>query len=216
AGDIHLLLDESAPLLDAATADTAIFYSISNAQKGLAGIRFGDFLIKRVVAELAREFPNLKTFATLSPIPGFAAWLKDRIDAADAPALSEAEGKALAGLGVEPPDIAGLVAFARTPEGLASETCRAPLLRLCAKYLLREKRDGNRARDPVADFHLGNGARMERLNWAADLSPGAVAASAGMMINYLYKLGDIERNVEAYSAGGRVAASTALRSLAKG
>jgi len=89
------------------------------------------------------------------------------------------------------------------------------LMRICADYLLHAKRDGRRARDPVADFHLGNGARMERLNWDADRSPGAVAASAGMMINYLYKLSDIERNVETYSGTGRIAASGPLRSLAK-
>lgn len=215
ADAIQPLLDETAPLLDPTVADTAIFYSISNAQKGLAGIRFGDFLIKRVVAELAREFPNLKTFATLSPIPGFAAWLKDRIAADAPPALTEEETRNLAALGGDRPDIAGLLALARTAEGRAQDACRAPLMRLCAEYLLREKQDGKRARDPVADFHLGNGARMERLNWDADRSQGAVGASAGMMINYLYKLSDIERNMEAYSGSGRVVASASLRSLAK-
>ena len=195
ADNIHTLLDESQPVGDPARADTAIFYSISNAQRGLAGIGFGDFLIKRVVDSLRAELPNLRTFATLSPIPGFRRWLGDNPDEAVEAAVGRED-------------------WWRDPA--AAEAARAPVMRAVANYLLHAKRAGGTAYDSVAHFHLTNGARMERLNWLADISGNGLAQSAGVMINYLYGLGTIEANHEGYSGEGRIAASSAVRSLAKG
>ena len=206
AGNIQELLDESAPLQDPHRADTAIFYSISNAQKGLAGISFGGFLIKRVVDQLASEFGRLKNFATLSPIPGFSRWLRG--------ALS----------GEETPGALGLDAAARAVlegsdwhlDSAAAAALQEPLTRLCAHYLVNEKWPDGRALDRVAQFHLSNGAQIERLNWLADQSPNGMAQSAGMMINYRYRLDRIESNHEAYTGRGDVAASPAIRALLKG
>jgi malonyl-CoA decarboxylase len=197
AADVQKLLDEHAPLTDPGSADTAIFYSISNCQKGLAGISFGNFLIKRVADQLAGELPNLRNFATLSPIPGFRKWLDGRLAEGADPRLGE---------------IVNTPGWHLDP-ALAKEA-REPLSRLCAKYLVVEKGRRGRAIDPVAHFHLSNGARVERLNWLGDTSPKGLQQSAGMMVNYLYKLGDIEANHEAYTGEGRVAASPALRNLA--
>jgi malonyl-CoA decarboxylase len=180
AGNIQKLLDEQAPVEDIEKADTAIFYSINNAQRGLNGISFGNFLIKRVVDALAHELPNLKTFATLSPIPGFRGW---------------AEKNGLAG------------AIDRASD--------STLLPLVARYLNELNPDTGRARDPVAQFHLSNGARMERLNAQADSSAKGLAQSCGVMVNYLYKLSDIEANHEAYTGQGKVAASSSIKALLK-
>jgi malonyl-CoA decarboxylase len=213
---IHPLLDESAPIGDPAGADTAIFYSISNCQKGLAGISFGNFLIKRVVDNLAAELPRLKAFSTLSPTPGFRSWLDELLAAGEEGVLNVAEQRAINtlpdGLGAS-----GLREVLASPGWHESvpvmRALRAPLLRLCARYLMLEKTSAGRARDPVAHFHLSNGARLERLNWAADLSPKGLQQSAGIMINYLYRLSDIETNHEAYTAEGMIAASTQIRTL---
>src|SRR5690348_10793717 len=178
--NVQSLLDEAAPLGDPAAADTAIFYSISNCQKGLAGISFGNFLIKRVVDNLAAELPRLKTFATLSPIPGFRSWLGERLAEGDALGLTQAEERVITALpdGLGEAGLGGLLALPRWHENrLAMAAMREPLLRLCAHYLLREKARGGRARDPVAHFHLTNGARMEQLNWAADLTPKGIQQS---------------------------------------
>jgi malonyl-CoA decarboxylase len=180
AGNIQKLLDEQAPVEDIEKADTAIFYSINNAQRGLNGISFGNFLIKRVVDALTHELPNLKTFATLSPIPGFRGW---------------AEKNGLAG------------AIDRASD--------STLLPLVARYLNELNPDTGRARDPVAQFHLSNGARMERLNAQADSSAKGLAQSCGVMVNYLYKLSDIEANHEAYTGQGKVAASSSIKALLK-
>jgi malonyl-CoA decarboxylase len=204
ADDIHQLLDETAPALDPGAADTAIFYSISNAQRGLAGISLGNFLIKRVVDLLRAEFPALRTFATLSPMPGFRGWLDPAgetlealVPAADAALVREALDHDLTG-------------YENDVEAL-----RAPLLRIGAHYLLNEKREG-RAADPVAHFHLTNGARVERLNFLADRSLKGLRQSAGLMVNYLYKLDEIDANHEAYSGDGVIAASAPMRGLVKG
>jgi len=216
AGNIHALLDETAPLGDPRAADTAIFYSISNCQRGLDGISFGDFLIKRVVDALAAELPKLKVFATLSPVPGFRAWLTKAGERPDL--LLPAEARALAaaaGNGAAPPALGSLL---DRPEWLsdpaAAAVLREPLMRLCAHYLLQEKGRGGRAADPVAHFHLANGARVERLNWLGDVSEKGVQQSAGIMVNYLYRLADIETNHEAYRGEGEVAAGSAVRHLA--
>ena len=221
ADTIHALLDESAPVQDPKTADTAIFYSISNAQKGLAGISFGHFLIKRVVDNLAAEFKGLNTFATLSPIPGFQAWLNQILSEGEPKLLLPSERKALmAARGSARGAKGTLKALLSRADWHADETAsqalRAPLMRLCARYLVEEKRPGGEVLDPVAHFHLGNGARMERLNWMGDRSARGVEQSAGIMINYLYKQSEIDGNHEDYTSSGRVAASSGIRHLLKG
>lgn len=226
ADNVQVLLDEDAPLEDPKEADTAIFYSISNAQKGLAGISFGDFLIKRVVGLLSEEFPNLTGFATLSPIPGFRKWLTRTIN----------EGKADL---ISPIDRAGLKSLdtkGRGPKAVLKEiiksdawvedrktdkVLKAVLPRLAAKYLLEAKRQAkdpgapDTALDPVAHFHLSNGARVERLNWLADRSDKGLSQSLGLMVNYLYKLDHIDKNHEAYMTDGLVAVSSSVKNSIK-
>lgn len=230
AGSIQTLLDVSAPVGDAAKADTAIFYSISNAQKGLAGISFGNFLIKKVVETLSVEFPRLKTFATLSPLPGYMSWLGRALADGEPGLLTPAEHKALTALAkARGWDIGGAKGILKTAlshknwveDEAACEVLKGPLVRLAARYLAREKRppreDGQSptALDPVAHFHLTNGARIERLNWLGDTSDKGIGQSAGLMVNYLYKLPDIERNHEAYSDQGRAALSSPVKALLK-
>src|ERR1700722_15741907 len=215
AGNIHALLDESAPLGDPNAADTAIFYSISNCQRGLNGISFGDFLIKRVVDALAAELPRLKVFATLSPVPGFRAWLAKERQRPDL--LTPVEAKALAavvGNGDAPADLVQLLDRPgwQSDSALAA-VLRDPLVRLCAQYLLLEKGRSGRAADPVAHFHLTNGARVERLDWLGDTSEKGLQQSVGIMVNYLYRLGLIETTHAASCGEGRVAASSTVRHL---
>ena len=187
------LLDVNATVMDSTNADTAVFYSISNCLVGLRGISFGNFLIKQVVAELLHEELRLKTFVTLSPIPGFAGWLR--------------------GLGPEqaqeilPADMAfdqGWLDEEAWQE--AADRLREPLKRLCAHYLVKQRR-GTRALDPVAAFHLGNGASIERINWLSDVSEKGLAESAGLMVNYRYQPSRIEKNHEAYVNRERIAKS---------
>lgn len=228
AGNIQSLLDESAPVGDPAQADTAIFYSISNAQQGLSGISFGNFLIKRVVETLCAEFPRLKTFATLSPIPGFRKWLDERLAKGEPGLLLPAEHKALTafarsrgGAMAAKGELKDLLAdpdWYTDPERV--DVLKAPIMRLCARYLASERRparDGGvpTARDPVAHFHLTNGARVERLNWLGDTSRKGIQQSAGLMVNYLYKLNEIERNHETYSGQGKAVLSSGVKSLLK-
>lgn len=220
AGNVQDLLDPTAPLGDVDKADTAIFYSINNAQRGLAGISFGNFLIKRVVDDLSREFKQIRTFATLSPLPGFRRWLDGRLTKGEPGLLTPAEHKALtrvSGMGAK----GGLKALLAEPdwttEPSLAEALEGPLTRLAARYLSREKRsDGMAALDPVAHFHLSNGARVERINWMADMSANGLNQSAGLMVNYLYDLDDIDSNHEAYSASGKVAVSGRVKALTKG
>jgi malonyl-CoA decarboxylase len=219
ADNVGELLDKSAPVQNPRDADTAIFYSISNAQKGLAGISFGGFLIKRVVDNLAAEFKGLKTFATLSPIPGFLAWLEQTPEKGEEAGFSPDDRVRLkaANIAADSPD--ELANYMRSSEWLAdsvrAEALKEPLLRLCAHYLAREKAGPKRALDPVAHFHLTNGARLERINWRADTSAKGLAQSAGLMVNYLYRLDDIEDNHEAYSDRGEVRVSPAVRAILK-
>jgi malonyl-CoA decarboxylase len=173
--------------------NTVVFYAISNCHPGLAGVSFGNFLIKSVVEELKRELPGLKTFVTLSPVPGFRRWLAT----ADLTGLVEER----------------LESKVRAPVGRVVESeLEDALVRLCAHYLLKVK-SGRYARDPVARFHLGNGARLHALHWAADLSPKGREQSAGIMVNYLYDLARIEVNHEAYFDSGRISASRAVTRL---
>jgi malonyl-CoA decarboxylase len=182
-------------------ARTAVFYSISNTQQGLGGISFGSFLIKQVVEELRRELPKLDTFVTLSPVPGFMQWLKT---ASDVP-LSDEE-RALLGHLDEPK-------WFENAE-LAAQL-RGILEPLAAYYFLKARTPKGRLIDSVARFHLGNGARLERINWLGDLSQKGLRESAGVMVNYLYRLDDIEKNHEAYANEGEVVASSAVKKLLK-
>jgi malonyl-CoA decarboxylase len=215
ADNIHTLLDETAPHGDPQAADTAIFYSISNCQRGLDGISFGDFLIKRVVDALASELPKIKVFATLSPVSGFRAWLTQAAGRPDLLLPAEVRAlTALAGNGAEPPALETLLNRPDWPRDQAMVAAlREPMLRLCAQYLVQEKGRGGRAADPVAHFHLTNGARVERLNWLGDMSAKGLQQSAGIMVNYLYRLADIEANHEAYRGEGEVAAGSSVRHL---
>jgi len=219
AGNVHELLDPNAPVGDPEAADTAIFYSINNAQKGLNGISFGNFLIKRVVEELSREFKRLKTFATLSPMPGFRLWLAEKLARGEPGLLTGAEHRGLTQLSNGQGAKGSLKALLDDGEwsgdARIADTLQAPLTRLAARYIVQEKRLDGRALDPVAHFHLSNGARVERLNWLADTSRKGMKQSAGLMINYLYKLDEIEANHEAYSATGKVAVSGEIKGLLK-
>ncbi len=221
AGNIQGLLDEKAPVQDPASADTAIFYSISTAQKGLAGIGFGSFLIKRVVDSLAGELKGLTTFATLSPIPGFLNWIEAALAEGRPGLLTAAERRALKSAGDGSGGAKGtLKRLLSDPSWHGDEDlCKAlrePLMRLCSRYLIEERRPGgDTALDGVAHFHLNNGARMERLNWLADTSEKGMEQSAGIMINYLYKLDEIEDNHEAYTSEATIAASAEVRSHLK-
>ncbi|WP_068635898.1 malonyl-CoA decarboxylase [Thauera butanivorans] len=218
ADDVQRLLDIEAPLADASKATTAIFYSISATQTGLRGVSFGNFLLKRVVEDLQRDFPRLDTFATLSPIPGLLRWIQ-RNPQELAEAFTAADWKRLAAVGVESPDSP---LFAELLEGRSdwsseprlAQALREPLLRIAARYLLNAKRDGKPV-DAVARFHLGNGARVERLNWLADTSPKGLAQSWGLMVNYLYDPDRIETNLEAFASEGRVDASATVKRQAK-
>jgi malonyl-CoA decarboxylase len=189
--------DEEAARAQAARADTAIFYSISNCQDGLRGISFGNFLIKQVVEELQAEFPQLKRFSTLSPIPGFRRWLMQRLAQAsdpDAVLLPELERDGWWH------DLA------------QSERLRPALMRLCALYLTRQPSPGSRI-DPVARFHLGNGARLERINWLGNAAPRAIHESFGIMVNYLYDHDSIEDNHEAFVRDGTIVRSPDVDAL---
>lgn len=224
ADNIQRLLDPQAPVQDSQTADTAIFYSISNAQSGLVGISFGGFLIKRVVDELAGEFHNLKDYATLSPISGFRPWLEAQFKAQPKDGKPElllpTERKAIAQLPIGVGDDGAFATLLGLPvwfdNAPVTRALRTPLTRLAARYLIEEKREGGRALDPVAHFHLSNGARVEQINWLADRSEKGLAQSYGMMVNYRYRQTDIEENHEAYTGEGKVAAAPAVRALLRG
>jgi malonyl-CoA decarboxylase len=218
ADNIQSLLDENAPVGDPQTADTAIFYSISNCQRGLSGISFGAFLIKRVADRLNAELPHLTRYATLSPMPGFRAWLEQRSVEEGEDLLTPAERRAIETLPEAPTDhlLTNLLARSDWYEDPAvAQAVKAPLLRLAARYLVNEKTPRGRALDGVAHFHLSNGARLERINWLGDLSAKGLQQAAGLMINYLYLLDDIEENHEAYTGEGRVTASQAVLRLLK-
>ena len=217
--NVQVLLDNRhREVQEPSEADTAIFYSISNAQAGLKGISFGNFLIKRVVNALAMDFENLKTFATLSPIPGFCGWLQQRVAEEGADLLLKPEIKALESILDKPIEQAfpnmckDQSQWYRQSE--REEAMRGPLMRLCASYL-SESKNGLAAADPVAHFHLSNGASMERINWLSDTSSKGFRQSAGMMINYLYRTSRIEKNHEAYSSEGKIRKSGAFKALLK-
>lgn len=207
------LIDKLAPVADTERAKVAVFYSISNCEPGLKGVSLGNFLIKQVAEQLQRQLPRLKTFCTLSPIPGFAAWLQadpvlDESLGLKKPALERAR-LALQTLQAASVGELGRLSQAMTAASL-DEPARAALLRLCAVYLIAKTPRGGG--DPVARFHLDNGARLERLNPDGNPSAKGLRQSCGMMVNYLYDLDRIESHHEAFIAG-EVACSRAVTAL---
>ncbi|MFI5002479.1 MAG: malonyl-CoA decarboxylase domain-containing protein, partial [Reyranellales bacterium] len=217
-GNVQRLLDAKAETRDAERANTAIFYSISNCQQGLAGISFGNFLIKRVAEQLAGELPNIKDFATLSPVPGLRHHIDGRLKTEGDAALTQGEIAALVPVTDEAAGAAAVRKLLDRPvwwEVPAIDKALRPILtRLAARYLTTTDQKG-RALDRVAHFHLGNGAIVERINWLADTSANGFRQSYAMMVNYRYKLSDVDANHEAY-AHGRVVASREVRAAAKG
>jgi malonyl-CoA decarboxylase len=187
-GNIGTILAENRAMLAPGRANTAVFYSISNCQEGLRGISFGNFLIKQVVEELRREFSGLDTFVTLSPVPELRRW-------------------AVANIETLPPRLSQI--------GLSETLDPAGLSELTAHYLLVARAPRGGAVDPVARFHLGNGARLEKIHAQADTSARGLAASWGVMVNYLYDLNTIEQNHEAYSTADEIVAAPAVRRLLK-
>jgi malonyl-CoA decarboxylase len=200
-GAIAPLLAEDREPVPTERARTAVFYSISNTQRGLGGISFGNFLIKQVVEELRRELPKLENFVTLSPVPGFMQWLKTT------PYLPVSEDERPVLKHLDEPD------WWQNPE-LKSEL-RSIVEPLAAYYFLKARTPKGRLIDSVARFHLGNGARLEQIDWLGDVSVKGLRESAGLMVNYLYHLDDIEKNHEAYANQGTVAASSGVRKLLK-
>jgi len=200
------ILELGSAIGDPRKARCAVFYSITSTQPGLRGISFGNFLIKQVAEDLRHELPNLKVFVTLSPVPGLRAWAREELRKPRANAELEALRAKLAAVlereGPPPPEL------------------REPLEGLAAWYLTRmwlnPNADGDsNVADPVARFHLGNGARLERINWNADPSPKGLAQSYATMVNYLYDLGDVEKNHELYFTRREGARSSAVEKLAR-
>jgi malonyl-CoA decarboxylase len=214
-GGMRFLLDQNAPVQDPRGADTALFYSISTTQKGLRGISLGNLLLKRVIEALRRDLPRLKVFATLSPVPGFRAWL-DRALAEKRELLSAAKVASFAqSLGHPEPGAALADALAR-PEWPSDErlaaALREPMERLCARYLVQEK-SGTQPLDPVAHFHVHNGARVSRVFWLADTSERGMRQSYGLMASYRYELSEVDENHERFMHDGHVAAARSVQKL---
>jgi len=210
------LLDAQSTSKEPSRANTAVFYSISNCQPGLRGVPLGNFLIKRVVDVLSEELPRLKVFCTLSPIPGFAAWLGPLLEAPEAPGnapLAQAL-KVVARDRELHADVAGIAGDAKRA-AMRLAPLKEPLTRLCATYLLQCSDGSEPAQDPVARFHLNNGARMERINWLADPSRKGLRESLGMMVNYLYLPSAIQTNHQKF-VRGEIVASRRVRALRLG
>ncbi|MBR9984019.1 MAG: malonyl-CoA decarboxylase [Wolbachia endosymbiont of Homalodisca vitripennis] len=198
ADSIQHVLDESVPSSDPSSASTAIFYSISNTQTGLSGISLGNFLIKRVVEKLSQEFKSVKVYATLSPVPGFTKWLKNQ----DVALLGKLNIKQ-----------SGTEILESIKTNIECE--KQSLLKLCAHYLLKVKSSGGGAYDPVAHFHLSNGASIKQINWMADTSEKGISQSAGIMVNYLYELPKIDNNHENYMINKAISHSKKVSAMLK-
>ena len=221
ADNVQALLDEHAPVFDAQRAKTAIFYSISNTQTGLRGVSFGNFLLKRVVEDLKRDFRRLTTFATLSPIPTLRRWVDKNPDIwaqAFGGDMVERVARQVGSKGIAVDSIDAirklLADDAWIGNARLARALQPGLTRLAARYFLNAK-SGDRPYDPVSRFHLGNGARIERINYLADTSPNGLKQSFGLMVNYLYDPDAIETNVEAFSRAGVVATSGTVRRAAR-
>lgn len=204
-GAIAPVLNEPPKVEPGPEPTTAVFYSISNCQEGLKGVSFGNFLIKQVVEELAREVPSLRTFVTLSPVPGFARWLQNEGMNHLGDDLSDEEQAAVQTL--QDP--------VRFQQERDNEQIKDFLLAMAAEYFLRAKGTDNKPVDPVARFHLGNGARLESINWLGDTSDKSMREGYGLMVNYRYEIKDIEKNHEAYANDGPIACSRAVKALLK-
>ncbi|MEH6628406.1 MAG: malonyl-CoA decarboxylase [Motiliproteus sp.] len=191
--------DES---IDEIDVDTAIFYSISNCQAGLQGISFGNFLIKQVVMELKKEQPSLSQYATLSPIPGFGKWLKRELDNTDSSILTPQQRDSLKALSKD-----NWHADETTTDAL-----KIQLMPLCAHYLYKAKRR-SRPLDPVANFHLGNGAYIQRINWLGDTSDNGIKQSMGMLVNYRYEIDKVEKNHECFVNEGKITVSNDFKKM---
>jgi len=187
------LIDKTAEPANQKDLDTVVFYSISNCHPGLAGVSFGNFLIKQVVEEVGKRHPKAKRYVTLSPVPGFCKWLAARQDSTDI-------------------DVHELRSLAKTHGTNTTDARWEAVLSLCAQYLVKERAQ-HLALDPVARFHLGNGASLHAIHWAADLSDKGLQQSIGLMVNYLYDLDSIEENHDAYFDQGEVAISRAVGRL---
>jgi malonyl-CoA decarboxylase len=199
------ILADKREIVDPDRATTATFYSITNCQRGLTGVSFGHFLIKQVVEEVSREVPRVSTFVTLSPAPNFAQWLKRERAQESSLALDDEDRESLTAL--DKPD------WWSTPE--IAESLREPLLRAAAWYYMRARNGRDLPVDAVARFHLGNGARLERLDWLGDTSERALTQSLGLMVNYLYDVDYIERNHEAYAQQHAVVAANSVSRLVR-
>jgi malonyl-CoA decarboxylase len=202
-GAIAPILSDKRDPVEPKRATTAVFYSITNCQRGLTGVTFGAFLIKQVVEEVSRDIPSVDTFVTLSPAPNFAAWLNRERARSASVAIDKADREALAALDSDD--------WWRAPD--IAERIREPFLRAAAWYYLRGRNGRGLPIDAVARFHLGNGARLERLDWLADTSERALKQSYGLMVNYRYDLDFIERNHEAYAQQRAVVAASAVTRL---
>jgi malonyl-CoA decarboxylase len=203
---VQPLLDVRAPIAADDAANCAMFYSITNCQEGLRGISFGNFLIKQVAQDLRAELPRLRRFATLSPIPGFRDWLDGHREKLQ----HGPRGAEMRALFARLEDPMSHGEWARGESGSVAEALLTPL---CAYYLARARRSSGRGEgageplDPVARFHLSNGAVLERLDWLGDTSPAGMRRSCGLMVNYVYRLAEVEHNHEMYVNKRRVLAS---------
>jgi malonyl-CoA decarboxylase len=202
-GAIAPILAPEREVVEVDKARTAVFYSISNCQRGLARVSFGNFLIKQVVEEISREMPKLTTFVTLSPVTGFAAWLKRERAQESSAVLTETDKTELAAIDEE----------GWWFDSDAADRLHDPVMRAAAYYYVRARNSRGLPIDPVARFHLGNGARLERIDWLADTSDKAMAEANGLMVNYLYDLDDIEKNHETYAESRTVVASGSVQRL---
>lgn len=226
AGELEPLLDIKAPVADPDKADTAIFYSINNCLNGLRNVPFGNFLIKQVVVELAAEFPNVKTYSTLSPLPRFARALREGMQGAGSkdgftrerlerlladfgPSMAAATGKPAARGGQDPVESffalldrlrERLSGNGRAVPPVGRHVIAGPLKRVALAYLTKVHREG-KLYDPVATFHLSNGARLERINAFGNLRPYGVEASWGVTVNYRYLPDELEENHESFVRG---------------
>jgi malonyl-CoA decarboxylase len=198
------LLDPESAVLETEQCDSAIFYSITNCQPGLRGFAFGNALIGRVMDDLRTRLPRLRTFATLSPIPGFRPWLS-------ALASSSNRSASLDALMQKVTKLSTLGSF--SGERLSAEL-EATLLPLCARYLLHAKQGAEPA-DPVARFHLRNGARLRRVNWLSDLSRAGLERAAGLTANYVYSPTNLERNCQTYGRERKVNTTRQLERLSR-
>ncbi|MFP6663571.1 MAG: malonyl-CoA decarboxylase [Deltaproteobacteria bacterium] len=208
ADSVQRLLDEDAPVGDPAAADTAIFYSISSPQKGLRGVSFGEYLIRGAARTLHHDLPHLDTFATLSPIPGFRVWLKT--------SLARAGDSFLAGEISHRADLEHILADRESVlDAPLADRLAEPLRRLCARYFHATRKDGSPI-DPVARFHLRNGASIEAIHTAADTSAKGLRQSFGLMVNYRYDTAALETNQEAFETKRTIASAPSIRALLPG